>query len=132
MAARNGADFLGRLSQARPHVEIMGERVTGDIAAHPAFRNVIQTYAALYDMQHDPAHRDVLTYPSPTTGEPVGTSFMVPQTADDLQLRQAAFQAWARRSAGMLGRTGDYLNSGLMALAAAQDWFASADPALGV
>jgi 4-hydroxyphenylacetate 3-monooxygenase len=132
MAARNGADFLGRLSLARPHVEIMGERVTGDIAAHPAFRNVIQTYAALYDMQHDPAHQDVLTYPSPTTGEPVGTSFMVPQTADDLRLRQAAFQAWAQRSAGMLGRTGDYLNSGLMALAAAQDWFASADPALGV
>jgi 4-hydroxyphenylacetate 3-monooxygenase len=132
MAARNGRQFLDRLAQARPHVDIMGETVTSDIAGHPAFRNVIATYAALYDMQHDPAHRDVLTYPSPTTGEPVGTSFMVPQTPDDLRLRQAAFKAWADRSHGMLGRTGDYLNSGLMALAAAQDWFAQTDPALGV
>jgi 4-hydroxyphenylacetate 3-monooxygenase len=31
----------------------------------------------------------------------------------------------------MLGRTGDYLNSALMALASAQDWFAQVDPAFG-
>src|SRR6516165_8269177 len=132
MAARSGSEFLGRLAAARVHVEIQGETLTGGVADHPAFRNVVRSYAELYDMQHDPAYRDVLTYPSPTTGEPVGTSFMVPQTAEDLRLRQAAFKAWADRSHGMLGRTGDYLNSGLMALAAAQDWFAQTDPALGV
>ena len=132
MAARNGQQFLSRLAQARTHVDVMGESVTGDITQHPAFRNVIKTYAALYDMQHDPACKDVLTYLSPTTGDPVATAFMVPQTPVDLAKRQQAFRVWADASFGMLGRTGDYLNSGLMALAAAQDWFAQIDPAFGV
>jgi 4-hydroxyphenylacetate 3-monooxygenase len=132
MAARNGQQFLDRLAQARTHVNVMGETFSGDITRHPAFRNVIKAYAALYDMQHHPACKEVLTYPSPTTGDPVATAFMVPQTAADLAKRQQAFKTWADASLGMLGRTGDYLNSGLMALAAAQDWFAQSDPAFGV
>ena len=79
-------------------------------------------------MQHDPAYRDVLTYPSPTTGEPVATSFLVPKTPEDLAKRRQASKLWADRSLGMLGRTGDYLNSALMALGAAHDWFAQSRP----
>jgi 4-hydroxyphenylacetate 3-monooxygenase len=131
MAARTGREFLDRLAAARPHVEIQGETVTSGIAQHPAFRNVIRSYAELFDMQHDPAYRDVLTYPSPTSGEPVATSFLIPATPADLAKRHAAFKAWADRSLGMLGRTGDYLNSALMALASAETWFAQADPAYG-
>src|SRR5579864_7536008 len=82
-------------------------------------------------MQHDPAYRDILTYPSPTTGEPVATSFLVPKTPADLAKRSQAFKLWAGRSLGMLGRTGDYLNSALMALGAAHDWFAQSNPAFG-
>jgi 4-hydroxyphenylacetate 3-monooxygenase len=80
-------------------------------------------------MQHDPRYRDVLTYPSPATGEPVATAFLVPRTAADLVKRRQAFRLWADRSLGMLGRTGDYLNSALMALASAADWFGQADEA---
>ena len=80
MAARSGSDFLGRLAAARVHVEIQGETLTGGVAGHPAFRNVVRSFAELYDMQHDPAYRDVLTYPSPTTGDPVATSFLQPRT----------------------------------------------------
>lgn len=131
MAARNGKEFLERLSQSRPHVEIQGETVSENIQDHPAFRNVVRTYAELYDLQHDPAHKDVLTYTSPTSGEPVATSFLTPKTHDDLVRRRKAFKTWADHSHGMLGRTGDYLNSSLMNLAAAADWFAQADPAFG-
>ena len=131
MAARSGDDFLGRLAAARVHVEIQGETLTGGVADHPAFRNVVRSFADLYDMQHDPAYRDVLTYPSPTTGEPVATAFLTPATPAHLTKRREAFKLWADRSFGMLGRTGDYLNSALMALASAQDWFALADPAFG-
>ena len=70
MAARSGSESLERLSAARVHVEIQGETLTGGVADHPAFRNVVRSYAELYDMQHDPAFRDILTYPSPATGEP--------------------------------------------------------------
>ena len=131
MAALSGREFLERRSAARVHVEIQGQTLTGGVADHPAFRNVVRSYAELYDMQHDPVHRDVLTYPSPTSGEPVATSFLVPETQADLVKRRRAFKLWADRSFGMLGRTGDYLNSALMALASAQDWFAQADPAFG-
>ena len=129
MPARTGAEFLDRLAAARTHVEIQGEALTGGVAEHPAFRNVVRSYAELFDMQHDPAYRDVLTYPSPLTGEPVATSFLVPRTPADLEKRRLAFKLWADRSLGMLGRTGDYLNSALMALASAADWFGQADSA---
>jgi len=131
MAARSGSEFLERLSAARVHVEIQGETLTGGVADHPAFRNVVRSYAELYDMQHDPAFRDILTYPSPATGEPVATSFLQPRTHDDLTKRRQAFKAWADRSLGMLGRTPDYLNSALMALASAEDWFSQAGPGFG-
>ncbi len=101
------------------------------MAGHPAFRNVVRSYAELYDMQHDPAYRDVLTYPSPTSGEPVATSFLVPRTPQDLVKRRKAFKVWADHSLGMLGRTGDYLNSALMALASAERWFSQAGPGFG-
>src|SRR6185437_1455143 len=42
-----------------------------------------------------------------------------------------AFKLWADRSFGMLGRTGDYLNSALMALASAHDWFGQAGAQYG-
>src|SRR5260370_3434354 len=131
MAARSGSDFLGRLAGARVHGEIQGQPLPGGVAEHPPFANVVRSFADLYDMQHDPAYRDTLTYPSPTTGEPVATAFLTPTTPADLTKRRDAFKLWADRSFGMLGRTGDYLNSALMALASARDWFAQADPAFG-
>lgn len=131
MPARSGKDFLDRLSAFHPTVYVQGETLTGGIAGHPAFRNVVRSYAELFDLQHDPACKDILTYPSPTSGEPVATSFLTPRTQADLARRRAAAKVWADHSNGMLGRTGDYLNSALMALASAADWFAQAGPAFG-
>ncbi len=127
MPARTGAQFLDRLARTRTHVQVQGETLTGGVASHPAFANVVRSYAELFDMQHDPRLRDVLTYPSPLTGEPVATSFLVPRTEADLVKRRQAFRLWADASLGMLGRTGDYLNSALMALASAADWFGRQD-----
>jgi 4-hydroxyphenylacetate 3-monooxygenase len=131
MAARPGQAYLQRLAASRPTVHIQGETITGGIPDHPAFRNVVRTYAELYDLQHSDEHKDTLTYTSPTSGEPVGTSFLTPRTPEDLVKRRRAFKVWADHSNGMLGRTGDYMNSSLMALASAADWFARSDPAFG-
>jgi len=90
MAARSGSEFLGRLAAARVHVEIQGETLTGGVAGHPAFRNVVRSFAELYDMQHDPAYRDILTYPSPATGEPVATSFHRPTARYPAASKRAA------------------------------------------
>lgn len=128
MGARTGAQYLAALNESQRDVRIHGERVTRGIADHPAFRGVTRSYAALFDAQHDPGLRDTLTYASPSSGERVATSFLQPRTAGDLTRRRAAMSAWARRSFGMLGRTGDYLNSALLAMAAASDWFGQVDP----
>ena len=127
MAARTGQEYLDAIGAKAITVEIEGERTTGKVAEIPAFRNVLQSYAALYDMQHDAELRDVMTYESPTSGERVGMSFLEPKTHVDLVRRREMMQTWARSTNGMLGRTGDYLNSALMAMAGAAEWFAQGD-----
>jgi 4-hydroxyphenylacetate 3-monooxygenase len=129
MGARTGQEYLDGLAARETTVQIGGETLHGGIPDHPAFRNLTRSYARLFDLQHDPEHRDTLTFTSPTSGERVATSFLVPRTHEDLAQRRAAFKVWADDSLGTLGRTGDYLNSCLMALAEAGDWFAQADPA---
>lgn len=128
MGARTGQDYLDRLAQTRPVVEINGERIDGAVTEHPALAGIVHSFAELYDLQHAPDLRDVLTYVSPASGERVGMSFLIPRDADDLARRRAAFKAWADHSLGTLGRTGDYLNSALMALSQAGEWFTQADP----
>jgi 4-hydroxyphenylacetate 3-monooxygenase len=131
MGARTGQEYIDRLASTRPTVEVNGERITGPVTDHPALAGVISTYAGLYDLQHDPDYRDALSYESPTSGERVGSSFLVARSAEDLEHRRAGYQAWARHSLGFLGRTGDYLNSALMALSEAGPWFEQADPRFG-
>lgn len=131
MGIRTGQQYLDKLNAMRPHVTIDGEVVSENVAEHPAFRNVARTYAKLFDMQHDPAHQDALTYISPTTGDRVGASFLVPKTLADLEHRRAATRTWAEYTNGFLGRTGDYMNSALTALSAAEKWFSQADPKFG-
>src|ERR1700722_18584574 len=129
MPARTGAEFLDRLSRTRTHVEIQGETLQGGVADHPAFKKVGRTSAGLFDLQQTGESRNILTYPSPATGDRVATSFLIPRTAEDLAKRSRAYKVWADASFGLLGRTGDYLNSALMALASAADWFALTDAA---
>jgi 4-hydroxyphenylacetate 3-monooxygenase len=131
MGIRTGQQYLDKLNSMHPHVVIDGVAVTENIAEHPAFRNVARTYAQLYDMQFSPEHQPSLTYPSPATGDLVNASFLVPRNVEDLEHRRRATRVWAEYSNGFLGRTGDYMNSALTALAAAQPWFAQAGPEYG-
>jgi aromatic ring hydroxylase len=62
VGARTGQEYIDRLAQTRPVVEINGERIEGPIPSHPALAGVVRTFAELYDLQHDDALRDVLTY----------------------------------------------------------------------
>ena len=104
-------------------MEIEGQRFTGRVSEIPQLRNVVRTYARLFDLQHDPALREVMTYESPSSGERVGMSFLQPSSVEDVARRGAAMRVWAEYSLGNLGRTGDYCNSSVMAMAAAAEWF---------
>ena len=127
MPARTGNEFIQGLKDHPPEIWIGGERV-GDVAAHPAFRNVVRSVAALYDLQHDAALRDQMTFVSPSSGERVGMSFLVPHTHNDLALVRTMMKTWADYSGGMMGRAPDYLNRAITAFAAAAPYCGENDP----
>jgi 4-hydroxyphenylacetate 3-monooxygenase len=127
MPARTGAEYIAGLKEASPEVYLNGERVK-DVTTHPALRNGVQTLARLYDLQHDEGVGKEMTYESPTTGDPVGLSFIVPRTHEDLERRHTMMSHWARVSCGMMGRSPDFMNVNIMAMAAAGDYFAQNRP----
>ncbi|MGG0658060.1 4-hydroxyphenylacetate 3-monooxygenase, oxygenase component [Rummeliibacillus pycnus] len=118
MPAITGAQYIDRIDKLKSNVWIDGEQVTGNISEHPAFKGVMKSQASLYDLQHDEKLKNVMMYTSPTTGEKVGLSFLMPKTKEDLARRRAMVQHWARESNGMMGRSPDYMNTALMTLAA--------------
>lgn len=130
MPVRSGAEYVAGLQDGRD-VWYRGEPVA-DITAHPAFASSTQAIARLYDLQHDPAYRQLLTYRSPQTGEPLGISYRMPRGVDDLVARRSMLDVWASVSGGMLVQSPDYANIGVTALAAARDMLASADPRFGI
>ncbi|MQG77100.1 MAG: 4-hydroxyphenylacetate 3-monooxygenase, oxygenase component, partial [SAR202 cluster bacterium] len=51
-----------------------------------------------------------MTFKSPSTGDPVPLSFIIPKTQDDLLKRRKALEITAEAHHGILGRTPDYVN----------------------
>ena len=127
MPARTGQDYIRGLQEHPPEVWIGGERVA-DVTTHPALRNGVRSIAALYDMQHDPDLKEEMTYISPTTGESVGLSFIIPHSHEDVERRTNMMLHWARATCGMMGRSPDFLNVNFAAWAAAADYFAQNRP----
>jgi 4-hydroxyphenylacetate 3-monooxygenase len=127
MPARTGKDYLAGLREQPREIYLAGQRVE-DVTTFPGLANGARSLAALYDMQYDPALRDEMTYPSPTTGDRVGLSFLTPRTTDDLARRRRMMSHWAHTSFGMMGRTPDFLNVSIMAMAGAGDYFAQNRP----
>ena len=129
MPARTGAQYIQGLKERNLEVWIDGQRIT-DVTTFPGFRRGIGTMAALYDMQHDPETSEEMTYVSPTSGDRVGLSYLTPKEQGDLERRSCMVRHWAMGSAGMMGRTPDYVNVSLMAMAAAEGYFAQGRPEL--
>ena len=130
MPARSGAQFLQGLRDRSRDLWLEGERVV-DPVDHPAFRNLVRSVAALYDMQQAPATRDEMTYASPTTGQRVGLSFLTPHSHDDLARVRTMMKRWADYSGGFMGRTPDYLNRALVGYASAAAYCAENDSRFG-
>src|SRR5712691_7293949 len=123
MGARTGRQYLNGLREQDREVWLEGERVK-DVTTHPGLRHGARAIASLYDMQHDPKLRDEMTYVSPTTGDRVGLSFIIPRTREDLEKRRVMMLHWARTTCGMMGRSPDFMNVTYAAWAGAADYFA--------
>jgi 4-hydroxyphenylacetate 3-monooxygenase len=126
---RTGKGYLEGLRDSR-EIWYAGERVE-DVTTHHALRNTAQSLASLYDLQHEPDLIDSMTYPSPTSGERVGMSYIMPRTVDDLVKRRTMMKRWADATCGMMGRTPDFLNVSVMGFASHRDFFAQCGPQYG-
>ncbi len=122
MPVRTGDEYLQGLRDRPPEVWVGGQRVR-DVTSHPGFANGARSVAALYDMQNDPALLEEMTYISPTSGERVGMSFIMPEDLNDLERRRRMFYRWATYHGGMMGRTPDYMNAAFVAMASAAPYF---------
>ena len=122
MPAKNGADYIASLRANPAEVWMRGERVE-DVTTHPALRGGVRSVAALYDKQHEPDVKDAMTFPSPTSGDPVGLSFMLPRTQEDLLRRRAMMTQWAWVGCGMMARTPDFMNVSITGWAGAAEYF---------
>ena len=122
MPAKTGAQYIANLRENPAEVWMRGERVK-DVTTHPALQGGVKSMAALYDLQHDPAAKDDMVFPSPSSGEPVGMSFIVPRTADDLLRRRKMMTHWAWVGCGMMARTPDFMNVSIAGWAGAAEYF---------
>lgn len=124
MATLTGQQFLDRLRQHPPTLYVDGARVT-DPTTHPATRNMAHSLAGLYDLQHRPELRDVLTYEE--GGERYPMSLLVPRTKEDLARIGEAHRVRANYSLGFLGRAPDYMNANVMAAGMGAGYFGACE-----
>lgn len=118
--ARTGTAYLEALKNNPPNIWYKGEKVE-DPTTHPVFKGITHTLARLYDMQHDPRYRDILTYEE--NGQRYAMSLLPARSKEDLARRSAAYKLWADANLGMMGRCPDYLNAVLMAYEQSADFF---------
>ncbi len=99
-------------------------RKVEDITTEEGIRNGVRSLAARYDLQHSEPER--LLFESPETGDPVGMSFMIPETRENLTRVGDSMHRIAEFSLGMAGRDPSYLNRAMSAYSAGADWLDSA------
>ncbi|MFJ7734537.1 4-hydroxyphenylacetate 3-monooxygenase, oxygenase component [Lysinibacillus sp. NPDC097231] len=122
MPVITGQQYIDRIDALQTYTSIDGKVVTGKISEHPAFKGVMRSQSKLFDLQNEAALLEKLTYLSPTSNKRVGMSFLQATTVEDLVKRREAAREWALSTNGFMGRSPDYMNTTLMALASAADF----------
>lgn len=107
MGVRTGEEYLSRLKATPREVWLRGQLVS-DVTTHPAFARPLRHTAALFDLQHDPKHRDLLTFET-ENGERASVAHMPTHSTADLQRRADAYRVFAEQTFGMMGRSPDFL-----------------------
>ena len=82
MPARKSYEFIQRLKDNPPEIWHQGKRVQ-DLTTEDGFAGGVKSLAGLYDYQWQ--HQDTMLFDSPSTGDKVARSFMIPRTKEDLQ-----------------------------------------------
>jgi 4-hydroxyphenylacetate 3-monooxygenase len=123
---RSGDDYRASLRDGR-EVWIEGERVA-DVPSHPAFRPIVDARARIYDLAHEPALREVLTYADAASGERRLIAHRLPRSQADWLAKRAAVEATLDDLGGVVIRVGDETVGELWSLYDGQDVLNEVDP----
>jgi len=115
MAVRRGTDYVKALRDGR-EVWHAGKRIP-DVTTHPGFTGTIKTLAALYDQQHAPEYRDIMT--CEYEGERISYSYLPPANHQELLLKRRNIEFWARATFGQMGRYPEFVAELIVGL---RDW----------
>ena len=127
MPARSGQQYIESLRRLQPVVYLNGRRVA-DVTTEPVFQGPIQAVAEQYDLQLMPQYREIMTYPSPTTGDPVSASFMVPRSREQVVQQRQSFKLRSDHNFGFMGRAPDFMNARQAGQYVNADHYGQADP----
>jgi aromatic ring hydroxylase len=127
MPIRRGEEYLESLRDGR-RLWLMGQRVE-DVTTHPLLAGCARSVAAVYDLQHDPTHQDLLTMPSPATGQRVSLAYLLPHSVDELARQRRMYESLVRRAGGVAARLPQHLATVVIGLYDVRDLLGEADPA---
>ncbi len=123
---RTGDDYRESIRDGR-EVYIDGERVA-DVTTHPMFKPVVDIRARIYDMAHEDAHREVMSYVDPSTGERNAIGPKLPRTRHDWRAKRAAVDAVLDEIGGVVTRVGDETVGEMWSLYDGQQLLNDVDP----
>lgn len=121
---RTGEQYLEGIRDGR-EVWIDGERVK-DVPTHPAFAPIVNIRARIYDMQHDEADQDVLTYVEDNERHSVFNR--LPRDQEDWNAKWRAVDHVLNDVKGVVTRVGDETVGEMWSLFDGSDVLAEIDP----
>ncbi|MDN7143375.1 4-hydroxyphenylacetate 3-hydroxylase family protein [Pseudomonas sp. JQ170] len=122
---RTGDQYRESIRDDR-EVYINGERVK-DVPSHPAFKPLVDVRARIYDMQHDAATRNVMSYQD-DQGETHSVGLKLPHTQQDWWDKRNATDAVLNDIGGVVTRVGDETVGEMWSLYDGQDVMNEVNP----
>lgn len=123
---RTGEEYRASLQDGR-EVYMDGERIH-DVTTHPAFAPIVDIRARIYDMAHEAAHQETMSYVDPRTGERNAIGPKLPRTREDWRAKRRAVDAVLDEVGGVVTRVGDETVGEMWSLYDGQDVLNDVDP----
>ena len=123
---RTGEQYRESIRDGR-EVWIDGERVD-DVTTHPAFKPIVDVRARIYDLAHEEATRDVMSYVDEESGERCPIGSQLPLTKEDWHRKRRAVDTVLDDVGGIVTRVGDETVGEMWSLYDGQDVLNEIDP----
>ncbi|MBV9167009.1 MAG: 4-hydroxyphenylacetate 3-hydroxylase family protein [Solirubrobacterales bacterium] len=124
---RTGDEYRDSIRDGR-EVWIDAERVE-DVPAHPAFRPIVDARARVYDLAHEDATHELMSYVDPETGERCPVAAKLPLTKSDWYAKRTAVDKVLDDVGGIITRVGDETVGEMWSLYDGQDVLNEINPA---